>query len=82
MDLAKASRGAIRAFAKAILHGDKAHKDWLIEAAEAFIADKKPPKPPPKPKLTGEQIVKRYAPEGSCDHCDRRRKANGFDPLR
>ena len=36
----------IRRFAKSILHGDKAHKDWLIEAAERFIAGKKPPKPP------------------------------------
>ena len=39
----------IRDFAKSILHGDKAHRDWLMAAAEAFIAGKRVPKPP-KPK--------------------------------
>jgi len=24
-------------FAKAILHGDEEHKEWLLEAAESFI---------------------------------------------
>ena len=31
------SANEIRAFAKSILHGDKAHQDWLLEAAEKFI---------------------------------------------
>jgi hypothetical protein len=31
----------VRAFAKAVLHGDDEHKAWLLEAAEAFI-DRKP----------------------------------------
>lgn len=29
---------AVLTFAKAILHGDQTHRDWLIEAAHAFIA--------------------------------------------
>ena len=69
---------AIRSFAHSILHGDKAHKDWLLAAAEAFIAGKKPPTPPAKPKLTVEQIAKRYAPPGGCPWCERRRKADGI----
>jgi hypothetical protein len=68
----------IRAFAKSILHGDKAHKDWLLAAADAFIAGKKPPKPPKKPKLTVAQIVRLYAQDGSCPQCARRRKADGY----
>ena len=35
---------AIRAFAKSILRGDQAHKDWIIKAAEAFVAGKALPK--------------------------------------
>jgi hypothetical protein len=69
MDMAEAGRliaQGTREFAKSILHGDKAHKAWFLAAAEAFIAGKKPPKPTAKPRLTGEQIVQRYAPEGSC----------------
>ena len=34
----------IRLFAGAILHGDAVHREWLIEAAEAFIAGQ--PVPP------------------------------------
>jgi hypothetical protein len=37
---------AVREFAVSILHGDKAHQDWPIEAAERFIAGETPPKPP------------------------------------
>ena len=48
---------AVREFAVSILHGDKAHQDWLIEATERFIAGKKPPKPP---RLTSDQVVERY----------------------
>jgi hypothetical protein len=40
----------IRAFAKAILHGDDEHREWLMEAAEAFIAQS--PLPPPRGKGT------------------------------
>src|SRR5690242_9315440 len=40
----------IRAFAKAILHGDDEHREWLTEAAEAFIAGT--PLPPPRGKGT------------------------------
>jgi hypothetical protein len=36
----------IRVFARAILHGDDVHKEWLLEAAEAFI--KNEPMPPPR----------------------------------
>src|SRR5260221_8311668 len=36
----------IRDSAKSILHDDKAHQDWLIEATERFIAGKKPPRLP------------------------------------
>jgi hypothetical protein len=61
-----------------ILHGDQGHQAWLIKAAEAFIAGKRLPKPPAKAKLTGDQIVKRYAPPGACQPCDRRRKADGY----
>lgn len=37
--------GRIRKFAEAILHGDPEHKDWLIRAAEAFIAGDELPAP-------------------------------------
>jgi hypothetical protein len=40
----------VRAFAKAILHGDDDHKAWLLEAAEAFIARK------PLPPLRGKGV--------------------------
>jgi hypothetical protein len=36
----------IRGFAKAILHGSDLHRQWLLEAAEAYI--KGDPLPPPK----------------------------------
>jgi hypothetical protein len=42
--------GEVRAFAKAVLHGDDAHRAWLLEAAEAFIAGK--PLPAPRGKGT------------------------------
>jgi hypothetical protein len=67
--------GAIRAFAKLIQHGDEAHKARLLAAAEAFIAGKKLPKPP---KLTGDEIVAWFAPQGACTKCDKRRKAEGY----
>jgi hypothetical protein len=35
----------VRAFAKAVLHGDDEHKAWLMEAAEAFISNKPLPSP-------------------------------------
>ena len=79
-DLAGTANERIREFATAILHGDPAHKAWLLAAAEAFIAGKRVPKPPAKPQLTGEEIVKRYAPQGACIQCDRRRKADGYWP--
>ena len=66
---------AVREFAVSILHGDKAHQGWLIEATERFIAGKKPPKPP---RLTSDQVVERYAPQGACPKCDKRRKADGY----
>jgi hypothetical protein len=35
---------AVRNFAKAILHGDQDHQEWLMEAAEAFVnGDRLPP---------------------------------------
>jgi hypothetical protein len=40
----------VRAFAKAVLHGDDEHKAWLTEAAEAFISNK--PLPSPRGKGT------------------------------
>jgi hypothetical protein len=48
----------VRAFAKAVLHGDNEHKAWLLEAAEAFIEGKPLPEPrgkgtaPPHRELT------------------------------
>lgn len=36
-DKAGDREGAIREFAKAILHGDDEHQSWLLEAAHAFI---------------------------------------------
>ena len=39
----------ILTFADAILHGDEAHRDRLMAAAEVFIASNKAPK---KPKVT------------------------------
>jgi hypothetical protein len=42
--------GEVRAFAKAVLHGDDEHKAWLLEAAEAFIAGE--PLPAPRGKGT------------------------------
>lgn len=41
---------AVRAFTKAVLHGDDEHKAWLLEAAENFIAGK--PLPAPRGKGT------------------------------
>lgn len=35
----------IRQFALAILHGDNDHREWLLEAAEAFITGKPMPAP-------------------------------------
>lgn len=35
----------IREFARLILHGDEEHRDWLIEAADAFIAGEEMPPP-------------------------------------
>jgi hypothetical protein len=40
----------VRAFAKAVLHGDDEHKAWLLEASEAFIAGE--PLPAPRGKGT------------------------------
>jgi hypothetical protein len=57
---------AVREFAAAILHGDKAQKSRILKAAEAFVAGKKLPKLPVKPKLTPDQVVERYAPQGAC----------------
>jgi hypothetical protein len=65
---------AIRAFAKSILHGDQAHKDWLL-AAEAFVAGKKVPTPP---RLLADQVYQWFGPQGDCPRCDRRRKAEGY----
>lgn len=42
----------IRAFATAILHGDDEHRDWLLEAAERFIAGQ--PLPEPRGKGTAK----------------------------
>jgi hypothetical protein len=67
--------GGIRDFAKSILQGDKAHKAWLLAAAEAFIAGKKVPKPP---RLTPDQAYQRFGPQGACSRCDRRRKAEEY----
>ncbi len=75
MHLPRGDHRGIREFATAILHGDQAHKDWLLDAAEAFVAGKRVPKPP---KLTGDEIVRRFAPQGACTQCDRRRKAEGY----
>lgn len=36
---------AVRNFAKAILHGDDTHKEWLTEAADAFVRGEKLPAP-------------------------------------
>lgn len=36
---------AIRAFAKAVQHGDVRHRAWLLEAAECFIEGRELPKP-------------------------------------
>jgi hypothetical protein len=58
MDLAAKAVGE---FALAILHGDQGHRDWLIGAAEAFIAGKKAPKKQADPA----QIVAEYAPHGA-----------------
>jgi cytoskeletal protein CcmA (bactofilin family) len=60
----------MRSSATAILHGDKAHRDLLIKAAEAFIAGKTAPK---KPKLTRLRSWLRYAPQvpGDINCCDR-----------
>ena len=80
-DLAEAGRlvaEGIREFAKSILHGDKAHKDWLLAAAERFIAGKKPKKPP---RLTPDQIVAEYAPQSACPKWTGDRGASGFARL-
>lgn len=37
--------GNVRAFATAILHGSEAHREWLLAAAEAFLASKPLPEP-------------------------------------
>jgi len=36
---------SVRAFAKAIQHGDETHRRWLLAAADAFV--KRRPLPPP-----------------------------------
>lgn len=36
----------IRAFARAILHGDEKHRAWLIDAADKFIAGEPLPATP------------------------------------
>lgn len=38
---------AVMAFAKAVLHGDDAHRRWLLDAADAFVNRR--PLPPPAP---------------------------------
>jgi hypothetical protein len=48
--LAQSGAEPVRAFAKAVLHGDDEHKAWLLEAAEAFIAGN--PSPAPRGKGT------------------------------
>lgn len=47
----------VRAFAQAILHGDEAHRAWLVSAAECFITNRPLPAPPVKAAcaLGGEQ---------------------------
>jgi hypothetical protein len=86
MRLPRGDHRGIWEFATAILHGDQAHKDWLLDAAEAFVAGKSVPKPP---KLTGDEIVRRFAPRGACTSAigDARLRATGseflgFDRLR
>jgi hypothetical protein len=49
--LAQSDTEPVRAFAKAVLHGDDEHKAWLLEAAEAFIDGK----PLPAPRGRGAQ---------------------------
>lgn len=51
----------IRAFAKAILHGDAEHRRWLLDAAEAFIEGRRP-LPPSKPKSKVGRQAKRAKP--------------------
>lgn len=53
--LVQSDAEVVRAFAKAMLHGDDEHKAWLLEAAEAFIAGN--PLPPPRGKGIGLDAV-------------------------
>lgn len=46
----------VRKFARAILHGDEVHKEWLLEAAEAFIAGE--PLPPPRDAKTDPDRIR------------------------
>ncbi len=39
---------AVRGFAKAVLHGDDVHREWLLEAAEAYATGQ--PLPPARSK--------------------------------
>lgn len=39
------TRAAVRAFARAVLHGDNDHQEWLLEAADAFLERRELPSP-------------------------------------
>jgi len=40
---AEIERAAVMQFADAILHGSHDHRDWLLEAAEAFVENRPMP---------------------------------------
>lgn len=53
----------VLAFAEAVLHGDKEHREWLMEAAECWVAGK------PLPEPDTAWIPKIGDPVRVADHC-------------
>jgi len=51
--MTREARAAVERFAKAILHGNDDHRDWLLEAASAFNAGI----PLPAPRGKGVSVL-------------------------
>jgi len=67
-------RAAVGAFTNAILHGDRDHRDWLIEAHNAFLTHDTLPAPRGKGAAEAERDALRAKLEAAEIECEHLRK--------